>query len=106
MTYPTMAEYVAGVRSRAESKINAMSQPEAVNYGTQMALVRDAMKLSGIPKWTEQHTLGALFMGSAIRGAFRQLAAMGMLTRNALEFVEIAVDEQEIIAAQLEDRKP
>jgi hypothetical protein len=99
-----MQEYQKAIELKRDAKVQAMSEPEAVNYGTQMALVRDSAKLSGIEQWTAAHTTGALFFGSALRGCFRQLAAMGMLNQAGLSMIENAINEQEIIAVQMELR--
>jgi hypothetical protein len=97
-----MQDYLKTVQLRLDSKRAAMSQPELVNYGRQMSLVRDGAKMSGVESWGRNETIAALFMASSLKGCFRELKRMGLINGKGLEMLEHAVEEQEFIAVQLE----
>ena len=101
MNRPSLQEYCKQVETRRDSKFAGMSQPEMAAYAMQLGYVRESVKISGVTEWTEAHTIGALFMSSALKQGFQILANAGMMNKQGLALIVEAIHENEIIAIQL-----
>lgn len=101
--YPTMAEYVTAARARAKKRLDEKHPQEQLLYTQQMALVRDAAQMSGIEHWTPNHTLGALFACSAIKGGFDVMHKARMVDHETAEILKMSVEMQEDIIIHLDE---
>lgn len=103
MTYPSMEDTRLAALKRAQHKAEDRSADEYTIYLTQMAMVREAAKMSGIPQWTQEHTIGALFSAQVIKSGVQMLRDMGMLDTRAALALRTLCDEQEITSVQMEE---
>lgn len=90
-------------REKARRHVAAMSPPEQLVYSQQISLCREGAKLSGIPEWTHEHTVGALFSTQAIRIAVHTAHQAGVFTHRLYEALNVLLDSQERVSVLMEE---
>jgi hypothetical protein len=88
---------------RARRKRDDRSAEEFALWAQQMGMVREAARLSGIERWTREHTIGALFACQALQATLVTLRQLGAIDPMVAHTMRHAVQEQELIAALMEE---
>ncbi len=100
--YVSMPDYRARVEKRGQDKLADRSSAEAVLYLQQMSFVRESAEFSGIPEWTEAHTIGALFACSSLLAGIAMVRQAGLISKSTEAVLRQLIGEQEVISVMME----